>query len=388
MLDSEETMSSDLTDLRRSFPALNTYTWLNTAGSGPGASPVIWALSDALDQWRRGEFDTHDWYEDAQKARGLFARLIGATAREIALLPTAAAGVATIAGTIARLGHGKIIVGEREFRSNLFPWLDLSERGFEVIEVATNSDNVTTTEALIAAIDEGTTLVAVSDVQFAHGYRVDLRRVAQRAREVGARLFVDATQSLGVIRFDLEGVQPDYLVAHGYKWMLCPRGAAWLYISQRTHQTLADIVPLAPSWASVSGDPYIKMDGGPYLESLSVDARRADFSPAWLSWVGARAALNLLLSLNPAELEEHCFGLADVFRNSARKQNISLAPAEQRSHIVGVDMGTKEAAQAASDKLKSKKIITGVRGNYLRIGFHGFNTENEVNRTLTSIREL
>jgi selenocysteine lyase/cysteine desulfurase len=51
-------------------------------------------------------------------------------------------------------------------------------------------------------------------------------------------------------------------------------------------------------------------------------------------------------------------------------------------------MGTKEAAQAASDKLKSKKIITGVRGNYLRIGFHGFNTENEVNRTLTSIREL
>jgi selenocysteine lyase/cysteine desulfurase len=361
-------MSFDPHEFRRHFPALKTYAWLNTAGSCPGAIPVLRAMREALDGWERGDFNALSWFEDGEESRRLFARLIGAPEAAIALVPTMAAGAATVAASLPAGAGRRIVVGEREFRSNLFPWMALRERGFEV-EAVPAVDGVVSTEALAEAITGGTILVALSDVQFAQGYRVDLAAIAGRAREQGARLFLDVTQSLGALRLDLAGIQPDYVATHGYKWLLCPRGSAWLYVAPRH---LEELVPLTPNWISVEGSGRFEtLDGGPYREALAASAQRADFSPSWIAWTGARAGL-----------EAHCLGLAAAFRAGAAERSLPLAPAELPSHLLAL---VPEDPAAAFARLKENGITSSVRGRYLRLGFHGYNTFEDMERALAAL---
>lgn len=372
-------MSFDPHAFRGHFPALKTYAWLNTAGSCPGALPVLRAMREALDGWERGDFNALSWFEDGEESRRLFARLIGAPEAAIALLPTMAAGAATVAASLPAGAGRRIVVGEREFRSNLFPWMALREHGFE-LEAVPAVDGVVSTEALAEAITDDTVLVALSDVQFAQGYRVDLAAVAGRAREHGARLFLDVTQSLGALRLDLAGIQPDYVATHGYKWLLCPRGSAWLYVAPRH---LEELVPLTPNWISVEGSGRFEtLDGGPYRESLAASAQRVDFSPAWISWTGARAALELLLEQDAAGLEAHCLRLAAAFRAGAEERGLPLAPAELPCHLLGL---VPEDPAAAFARLKQHQITSSVRGRYLRLGFHGYNTLEDVERALAAL---
>jgi selenocysteine lyase/cysteine desulfurase len=159
------------------------------------------------------------------------------------------------------------VVGDSEFRSNLFPWLALETRGYRIIRVP--AGRAGRTDSLLAAIDEQTALIAVSHVLSADGERTDLVRLRTAADSVGARIFADVTQSLGVLGLGLAAARPDYLAVHGYKWLLCPRGAAWLVTPHH-----GELRPLMPSWKSAA-------DGGYFGGSLrlAAGAARCDTSP-------------------------------------------------------------------------------------------------------------
>ena len=151
----------DLAEFRKQFPALERLVWLNTATIAPGARPVLAALRQALDEWEDGSVSWQRWEAEAYATRSLFAGLVGAREEDVALVTFLAEAAATVA---ASLPPGRIVVGEREFQSNLFPWLALEERGFEVVQVPA-TDGVVRTEALVEATTEGTVLVAVTEVQ-------------------------------------------------------------------------------------------------------------------------------------------------------------------------------------------------------------------------------
>ncbi|MGH2820150.1 MAG: aminotransferase class V-fold PLP-dependent enzyme, partial [Actinomycetota bacterium] len=239
-------------------------------------------------------------------------------------------------------------------------------------------DGVTPTRSLIEAIDGNTSLVAVSEVQSATGFRVDLRALSDRCRDKGARLFVNATQALGALRLDASEIPVDYVAAHGYKWLLGPRGAAWLYVRP---DRLEELAPLAPSWKSVEL-PYDEYYGGPF--EPAPDARKLDTSLAWFSWPGARAALELLDGFDAAAIERHCLDLARAFRDSAAARGMDLVPEEVPSQIVGVVAPDPDGLQV---RLRERKVVAAVRGGFLRVGFHAFNDAADVEAALAALRE-
>lgn len=362
----------DPAEFRKQFPALDRLVWLNTATIAPGARPVLTGLRRALDEWEEGSVSWQRWESDAYATRSLFAGLIGAQEEDVALMTFLAEAAATVAASLPR---GRIVLGEREFQSNLFPWLALEDRGFEVIQVPA-TDGVVRTEALAEAVDDGTVLLAVTEVQSSNGFRVRLGDLASRCREVGARLFVDLAQSVGALRFDVEASGADFAGAVGYKWLVGPRGASWFWI----HPDRRDEVrPLAPNWHSME-DPYAEYYGGP-LE-LAKGARRFDTSMAWLPWIGARAALELLSDLEPAEVEARALELAAAFREGARASGFRAVPEDAPSQVVGMAIDDPDAVRA---RLKDQGIIGAVRGGFLRLGFHAFNDESDVEAALRAL---
>jgi selenocysteine lyase/cysteine desulfurase len=361
-------VSDALAAFRDLFPALRRWVWLNTPTVPPAARPVLDALRRVEAEWEAGDFSWQAWEAEAETTREQFARLVGAADGTVALESSMSGSAATVA---ASLPTGKVVVGEREFRSNLAPWLALRRRGFDVAEIPAK-EGVVRTASLADAVDEDTVLLAVSEVQSSNGFRVRLPELVQRCREQGARLFVNATQSAGALRLDVEELGIDYLACHGYKWLLAPRGAAWLYVRR---DRLDELRPLAPNWHSVP-DPYEDYYGE---APLAEDARKLDTSWAWFSFAGARAALDLHLSLDRAVVEERCLGLAAVFREEASRRGFDLVPEDAPSQIIGVRLPDPVGVR---ERMKAHRVLAAVRGGFLRLGFHAFNNEGDVKSAL------
>jgi len=356
---------------REMFPALTRQAWLDTPASAPGAVPVTAALTAAITGWQEGSLGAADWEAAAPRARTGFADYLGVPEAHVALMSSVAEAAATVAASLPGRG-GTVVVGDGEFRSNLFPWLALAAKGYRVIRAPAGA--ASRTDSLLAAIDEETALLAVSHVLSADGERTDLVRLRAAADSVGARIFVDATQSLGVLDVGLAASRPDFLAVHGYKWLLCPRGAAWLVTPH-----YGELRPLLPSWKSAADGSYF---GGSLR--LAPGAARCDTSPAWLSWAGAQAALELVSALPAAAVERHCLALAAAFREGAREAGAAPVSTGQPSHIAVVQVRDPDSVRT---RLRSHRVRARVLGDRLRVGFHYFNNHDDVAAVLTALHD-
>jgi selenocysteine lyase/cysteine desulfurase len=347
--------------------------WLDTPGSPPAAAPVTEALRAAVTAWSEGTFQWTDWDGEPARTRAQFAALVGARPEQVALAGSVAEAAATVA---AALPPGRIVVAGEEFRSNLLPWLALADRGpHHEVTVVPAVPGRTRSESLAAALDRPAVLVAVSEVLSFDGVRADLPALRRAADGAGARLFVDATQSLGALAAPPPEARPDYLAVHGYKWLLAPRGAAWLAVRP---DRVGELRPLLPGWKSAADGYFGPVD-------YASGAAALDTSTAWLPWIGARAALRLLATLDPAAVEAHCLRLAARFTAEAADAGFPPAANGPASHIAAVRVPDGGAAAAA---LRAAGIRAGVLGDRLRAGFHYFNDDEDVDRLLAALRPL
>lgn len=365
----------NLEQFREQFPLVDQVAWLSTPSSAPAARPVIRALHEELESWTLGDASWPRRDQAAQYCRGQIAGLLGVDPMQVALMQSVAEAAATVAA--AQPTGSRVVVGAQEYRSNLFPWLSARERGVRV-DLVPMPEGRLSSDAVISAITDDTTLVAISDVQSATGWRTDLTAVATQCREVGAQLFIDATQSAGVLALP-DMVSPDYIAVHGYKWLLCPRGAAWLYVRP---DRLGGLTPLAPN-AKATAHPWTDLYGGPL--AYAPGARKLDMSLSWPTWIGAAAALDLLSTLDRPQLERHCLGLAQLLRDGAGERGFRCLPTELASHIVTIDV--PDADTAVCD-LNARGVRATARAGALRFGFHGFNTTDDVERVLSTLETV
>ena len=217
---------------------------------------------------------------------------------------------------------------------------------------------------LAGAIDEATDVVAFSAVQMATGEVADLAAIAASARAHGALTLVDATQACGWL--PLDGYAFDIVVAAGYKWLLSPRGTAYMAVAP---ERLADIVPTAAGWYA-GENVHTTYFGAPLR--LAADARRLDTSPAWHSWVGAAPALALIEEIGVQAIQAHDLQLANRFRAGLGIQAADFA-------IVFVDV------PGAAERLERAGIRAAVRNGRVRTSWHLYNTEEDVDLTLGAL---
>ncbi len=356
---------------RSGFPALERTVWLDTPGSPPGAAPVVAAMRRALDEWLSGGFDWQDWHARAESTRGMIAELAGLPDWRVATVSSTAEGVATVAQAHRR---GEVLALEDEFQSSLLPWTSRADADLRVRLAPRRSES--RTEDLLAALTERTTLVSVSHVHTGSGRPVDLFALRRSCDEVGARLLVNVTQALGALRLRLAEVRPDFVVVHGYKWLLAPRGIAWLLVRPDRGEELR---PPSPGWAANPaqrgnfGDPF----------GTQFDIASANGSPSWFAALGAVPALALMLQLDPAIVDAHVRGLGRRFGEGLRELGAEdLSGGE--SHIVVSRLPSHEAVRRVFGGRGIRALVTPER---FRVGFHFYNSEEDVDFALDALAE-
>lgn len=327
--------------------------YLNTPSVGIPPAHVADAVDETVRRWRTGAAAPPDFDEAVDITRGAFARLAGVPAERIAI----GGSVSSLVGMVAAgLPDGaRVLTAGNEFTSVSFPFAAHGSRGVTVHEVPL---------ADLPSRVEGHDLVAVSVVQSADGALADLPALREAAAATGVPVLLDVTQAAGWLPLALEWA--DWVVGGSYKWLLAPRGAAWLAVHPRAMERT---VPVAANWYA-GEDPWQSVYGLPLR--LASGARRFDISPAWLSFAGAAVALPYVASLDQAEVHQHCTGLADLLL-------AKLGSPARGSAIVAL------AAPHAAERLADAEVKASVRAGKARIGFHLYNTADDVDRVLAAL---
>ena len=342
----------DLRDAQALWAPARPY--LNTASYGLPPKPAWEELQAALDDWRQGRTSWEPWSEATGRARAAFARLVGVRAEDVATAATASELVALVAAAVP--SGARVVAPDAEFTSLIFPFLAHADRGVRLETVRL--------DRLADAINERTDVVAASVVQSATGELLDLPAVSAAAADAGAWLLLDATQACGWLPLDASGA--DFVVCSGYKWLMSPRGTAYLAVRPGR---LDAIRPLAANWWA-GDDPFADYYGPPLR--LARVARRLDTSPAWFSWVGAAPTLELVERIGVETIHEHDVRLANRFRDG-----LGVPPGD--SAIVSVSV------PGAQERLAAAGILAAVRAGGLRASFHVYNTEADVDEALEAL---
>jgi len=327
--------------------------FLDSATCGLPPQFVGDAMLDCVQSWLQGRLQMSTFDAPMSASRTAYAKLVGVDERQVAMGTSVSSAIGLVAASIP--DGSRVATLRGEFTSVTFPFAAQAARGVTVTELPSGR-----LEHAAGDFD----VVAASLVQSADGAVLDVDTIRRNVAESGTVTVLDVTHALGWKNVVLPWA--DVVVSVSYKWLLGPRGVAWMSLSERMLDTL---VPHAANpyageelWSSVYGLPM----------RLAGDARRFDAAPVWFSVFGAGLALPWVASLDRVAVQDHVLGLANRLR-----AELELPPAE--SPIVSIP------GVHSTDSLHRAGIRASVRAGCARVGFHLYNTADDLDRLLDAL---
>jgi selenocysteine lyase/cysteine desulfurase len=377
---------------KHAFSIPDGHTYLNSAYMGPlpRATQAAGEAALALRAFP-GRINASDFFTHADEARSKCATLVHALSEQVALISTASYGIAAVAKNVAvKPGQNIVMLGD-QFPSNVYAWRDVAADGIELRTVAApvmHDLNVRAdawNEAVVQAIDENTAVVAIEQAHWTDGTLFELERIGARARQVGAWFVVDATQTVGARPFDFAAIQPDALIVHSYKSMLCNYGLGFAAFSAR----MASGSPVEESWLTRKGsEDFSNLLN--YQDAYAPGMRRYDTStranPVLIGMLNT--ALDLLDEWQPARIQEHCYRIARGFVTEAQKLGMRIADEQHRAgNVFGVYLHDGVDVRQIRARLAEKNIHVSVRGTAVRVSPHVYNDEADFERLLVALKQ-
>jgi cysteine desulfurase/selenocysteine lyase len=360
--------SSSARDL---FPGAANVVYLNTASMALGAAPVRAAYEAALAAWTAGRFDFAEAERAGEAARQMFARLIGAMPREVAIVPSVSAAAGTIAAQFGSAKTGEnVVVGAEEYTSNYFPWLQLRDLGYEVRAIAFR-DGAPPIDAIAAQVDRRTRLLAVSAVQSSSGAAADLPALSEIVHREGGWLFVDASQASGAIPIDVRASGIDFLATPSHKFLCGTRGMGYLYVRE---ELLPAIRPIAPGWKAAA-EP-LKSFYGPAMR-LSETASKLDMSLTWFAAFGDQAAFGIFEQFGPDRIFETNRQLTRHLRLRLKEHGLDAAEPDAPVQSTIISMAVSDPDRVMR-RLTEANVVASMRAGRIRISVHHYNSPAEL----------
>lgn len=366
---------ADWDAVRREFPALVHWTYLNTATFGQLPRRATEAVARHFahrDELACGDFLA--WYDDADRIRAKIGRLINCAPEDIAFVPNASTALGLLlAGMDWRPGD-HVLTFEHEFPNNLYAPGLLDRFGVETTACPW--------DRFYDSVNAKTRVAIVSSVNYNTGFAPPLAEMAEFLRARGVLLFIDGTQSVGALRFDAARVQPDMLAVHGYKWLLSPNGAGFFYIAPQLRER---IQPNVVGWRSHRD--WRNVDnlhhGAP--EFLSSAEKYEGGSVSFALLYAMEASLDLILEIGSDVVEQRVLELAAKTRAILSKLGAGIAICA--SPIVAARFERHDVS-ALARALTEQRVLVAARRGHLRVSPHLYNNEQDLEIFERALRAL
>ncbi len=375
-----------LSNQRHLFDIPDDVAYLNCAYMSPLMKQVVEAghagLARKEHPW---ELVPPQFFTGADEFRSVAAQLLDTEGDRVAIVPSASYGMATAARNLP-VRHGQsILVLEEQFPSNYYPWQRLAERADASLKIVSWPEDQDWTSAVLSALTPEVAIAALPHVHWTSGGQLDLVRIGQACRRIGAALALDLTQSLGALPFSVPEVEPDFAVAANYKWLMGPYSTGLLYVAPQWHGG----VPLEENWIQrANAEDFSSLIL--YTPDYDVGARRFDMGERsnFALLPAAVRAMQQLLQWKVCEISETVGALNRRLAEEAGEIGFSAPPESLRAPHYLCLRRKEGIPRELSDILGREKVFVSVRGSSIRVTPHVYNSVPDVERLLACLRRI
>jgi selenocysteine lyase/cysteine desulfurase len=376
-------MSIEPALIEREFPVNRNWVFLNHAGVSSVPSRTVKAIAGFWEDVRdNGTGNWPKWTRKIEETRAATGRLIGAPPEDVAFVSRTTEGINIAAqGLDWRPGDNVILLGT-EYPANIYPWMNLKKRGVETRWVQ-EEDGRYLLSSISAAIDSRTRVVTVSHVEFANGFRNDIRAIGGVCGEKGVLFFVDAIQSLGVFPVDVTEDHVDAVFGGAYKWLLGPTGLGFFYASPSLRDQMEVLYVGADS--VVDAEDYLHYD-----LTLLPDAKRFEYGMLNKAGIiGFGASLSLFEEVGIPDIRARVKKNTDRLIQGLTNKGFTIHSPRENESWSGIVSVSREGTdpEELMKRLYRNRVVTVVRGGRLRLAPHFYNTEDQIDRVVELLGE-
>jgi selenocysteine lyase/cysteine desulfurase len=366
-------------EFRTHFPIFGRRVYVNSCSQGALSTEVEGAFAAYLASWHEGGSPWDMWVEKVEELRTTFARTIGAAREEIAVVPSASAGINSIASALTfERPRARVVMGEFEFPTMAQIWLAQARRGAE-IAWARASGNTLPVDAYAKVVDDRTLIVPATHVCFRNGHKTDIEALTRLCHERGALVFLDDYQRTGSAPLDVHGLGVDFMITGCLKYLLAAAGIAFLYVRRDLIERLE---PTITGWFGRINPFAFSIDT---LDWASTANRFESGTPPVPNAYAALAALQLLDRIGYEAVGDHVARLVGRYISVASDAGFVVkTPTDARSRGPLTVVESTDAPALVS-RLAARGIIGSCRGNGLRVSFHAYNTESDVDAVVAAL---
>jgi len=368
-------------DYRAEFEIPRDICYLNAAYMTPQPRAVVEAaIRGATRRSQPWHVTPPDFFSDVEVLRAAFARQVGCSPDNIAIVPSAGYGVSCAANNMQAREGDLILALNDQFPSNYYAWRRQALESGAEFYVVSPEPGESWADALLEAIELRGDDIEIATLEWHHWASadlIDLETVIPALRDAGARVVLDLTQSIGACPIDISRIAPDFMVAGGYKWQFCPYGVAFLYVDDRYF----DGVPIEEPWMGRDGaEDFSRL--AEFTDLYQPGARRFDMSAksSFSNIAGALAALKLLERWGIATISETLAATNARLAGILEGYGFETTPADARAlHFQGARLPATDPRTLAT-RLVDNGVYASVRGNHLRVAPHLYTDDEDIAR--------
>lgn len=365
-------------------------TYLNCAYMSPLMKSVAEAGYKGIQRKLRPNLTSgEDFFTESEALRGEFAKLINAAdPKQVVIIPSVSYGFGNVAKNLKLSPGDEILVVDEQFPSNVYPWMRVAKEAGATIRTIAPPEHrrdrgKAWNEAILDAINSRTKLVSCGHIHWADGTLFNLSSISKKAKKVGAWLAIDATQSLGALPFDVQEIQPDALIAAGYKSLMGPYSIGLAYYSQ----TLNDGIPIEENWINrKESRDFTNLAN--YTEEYEPGAQRFE--------VGERSnfillpmmleALSVLNRLTPSAVKAYLDNLVEEPIKRLQQAGFIIEEKAFRvSNLFGVRLPDTMTMKEAKDRLSRAGVFVSYRGKAIRVAPNMYNTIEDLEKLVAAL---
>lgn len=363
--------------------------YLNCGYKGPLLKSAEEAAIKALVRERNpAEYSVDDFFTEVSQVKEYFGDLVNCNALNVALIPSTSYGFGSVLGNLRPKPKGNAITVKEEFPSAYFSlkrWCETNEN--ELIIIEPDSDLTLFGEnwnnKILDAIDANTSIVLISSVHWMNGTKFDLKSIGEKCAEVGAKLLVDGTQSVGAIPMDVKEFKIDALICAGYKWLFGPYSLGFAYISDQ----FEDGVPIEESWMNRTNAKNFSSLTEYESEYLPGAGKyNVGESSNFILMPISKAALKQISLWTVPEIQKYSRNLVQPLIAYLKDLGAKFESDKYfSSHLFALKLPSEVDVNQLRNNLEINKVYISVRGQYLRISVNIFNDEEDINQLIKSI---
>lgn len=376
----------ELLEWRKEFPILDNTVYMISHSLGAMPRRTRDRLNEYADMWATRGIRAWDegWWEMPRKVGDLVGKIIGAGEGEVVMHQNVSVCQSIILSCLDFTGKRNKIVSESfNFPSNLYIYHAVQRQGARLVTVDSEDGITVPIDKMLAAIDEETLLVSVSHVIFRSAYVQNLRRLTQRAHEVGAMIVADLYQSAGTYPVNVRDLNLDFATGGSVKWLCGGPGAGYLYVRRDLWRSLE---PAVTGWLAHKHPFAFEIGATEYADDIY---RFLHGSPAIPAIYAAMSGYEIINEIGVEKIREKSVRQTTRLLQLAEEAGFKIncpRNVEDRGGTIIIDVPN---GQQVTQELSRRDFLMDFRpGAGIRIAPHFYTKDEELELTIREIKTI